>query len=373
MWSAAPFYAAFTGVLLWISAVIAGWFENWATFRRLPEAVARSPRIVSLLGPERAVRAARVIEDNVAALGGNVSLGILLGMEPVIATFFGLPLEVRHVTLSTGQLALASWSYGAGSLLAARVLVGGRGHRRDRLHEPDGVVRAGAGRGHPVDRTRRGVAPAVCAAPCSRGCGRRRSTSCGRRAGSPRPLDVRFRALRRHNSASAANAPVQPRRSAMPSIYDFSVDDIHGKKVTLDKYKNKVMLIVNTASKCGFTPQYKGLEALYEKFHGKGLEVLGFPCNQFGAQEPGTEEEIAQFCELNYGVTFPMFAKVDVNGDGAAPLYKYLKAEKPGLLGSEAIKWNFTKFLVDRKGKVLARYAPNDTPESMAGDIEKAL
>ena len=141
----------------------------------------------------------------------------------------------------------------------------------------------------------------------------------------------------------------------------------------LDKYKNKVMLIVNTASKCGFTPQYKGLEELYEKFHGKGLEVLGFPCNQFGAQEPGSEEEIAQFCELNYGVTFPMFAKVDVNGAKTAPVYKYLKAEKPGLLGSEAIKWNFTKFLVDRKGNVLARYAPNDTPESMAGDIEKAL
>jgi glutathione peroxidase len=159
----------------------------------------------------------------------------------------------------------------------------------------------------------------------------------------------------------------------MPSIYDFSVDDIHGKPVKLDKYRNKVMLIVNTASKCGFTPQYKGLEALYEKFHGKGLEILGFPCNQFGAQEPGTEKEIAQFCELNYGVTFPMFAKVEVNGGNAAPVYKYLKAERPGLLGSEAIKWNFTKFLVDRKGNVLARYAPNDTPESMAGDIEKAL
>jgi len=159
----------------------------------------------------------------------------------------------------------------------------------------------------------------------------------------------------------------------MPSIYDFSVDDIHGKPVKLDKYRNKVMLIVNTASKCGFTPQYKGLEALYEKFHGKGLEILGFPCNQFGAQEPGTEQEIAQFCELNYGVTFPLFAKVEVNGANAAPVYKYLKAERPGLLGSEAIKWNFTKFLVDRKGNVLARYAPNDTPESMAGDIEKAL
>jgi len=159
----------------------------------------------------------------------------------------------------------------------------------------------------------------------------------------------------------------------MASIYDFSVDDIKGKPVKLDRYRDKVMLIVNTASKCGFTPQYKGLEALYDKYHDKGLEILGFPCNQFGAQEPGTEKEIAAFCELNYGVTFPMFAKVDVNGAGAAPVYKYLKAEKPGLLGSEAIKWNFTKFLVDRKGAVLARYAPNDTPESMSGDIEKAL
>ena len=159
----------------------------------------------------------------------------------------------------------------------------------------------------------------------------------------------------------------------MATIYDFSVDDIKGKPVKLDKYKDKVLLIVNTASKCGFTPQYKGLEALYEKYRGKGLEILGFPCNQFGAQEPGTEKEIAAFCELNYGVTFPMFAKVDVNGKSAAPVFNYLKAEKPGLLGSEAIKWNFTKFLVDRKGTVLARYAPNDTPESMAGDIEKAL
>jgi glutathione peroxidase len=159
----------------------------------------------------------------------------------------------------------------------------------------------------------------------------------------------------------------------MASIYDFTVNDIHGKPVKLDRYRNKVMLVVNTASQCGFTPQYKGLEALYEKLHGKGLEVLGFPCNQFGEQEPGDEKEIAKFCELNYGVTFPLFAKVDVNGERAAPVYKYLKAEKPGLLGSEAIKWNFTKFLVDRKGNVVKRYAPNDTPESIAGDIEKVL
>ena len=159
----------------------------------------------------------------------------------------------------------------------------------------------------------------------------------------------------------------------MASIYDFTVKDIHGKPVKLDDYRGKVLLIVNTASECGFTPQYKGLEAVYEKLHDKGLEVLGFPCNQFGGQEPGGEKEIAQFCELNYGVTFPMFAKVDVNGDDTAPLYKYLKAEKPGLLGSEAIKWNFTKFLVDRDGKVVKRYAPNDTPESIAKDVEKVL
>jgi len=159
----------------------------------------------------------------------------------------------------------------------------------------------------------------------------------------------------------------------MASIYDFTVKDIHGKPVKLDRYRGKVMLIVNTASECGFTPQYKGLEAVYEKLHDKGLEVLGFPCNQFGGQEPGGEKEIAQFCELNFGVTFPMFAKVDVNGDDAAPLYRFLKAEKPGLLGSEAIKWNFTKFLVDRNGNVVKRYAPNDTPESIAKDIEKAL
>jgi glutathione peroxidase len=159
----------------------------------------------------------------------------------------------------------------------------------------------------------------------------------------------------------------------MASIYDFSVEDITGKEVTLDKYRGKAMLIVNTASKCGFTPQYKGLEELYEKLHGKGLEILGFPCNQFGGQEPGTDTEIAQFCELNYGVSFPMFAKVDVNGADASPLFKYLKAEAPGMLGSEMVKWNFTKFLVDREGKVVARFAPKDTPEAIAGDIEKVL
>jgi glutathione peroxidase len=159
----------------------------------------------------------------------------------------------------------------------------------------------------------------------------------------------------------------------MAGIYDFTVKDIGGKPVDLSRYRGKVMLIVNTASECGFTPQYKGLELMYRKLNAKGLEVLGFPCNQFGAQEPAGESEIATFCERNYGVTFPMFAKVDVNGDAAAPLYQYLKKQKPGLLGSEAIKWNFTKFLVDRHGKVVSRYAPNDTPESIERDVEKLL
>ena len=159
----------------------------------------------------------------------------------------------------------------------------------------------------------------------------------------------------------------------MATLYDITVDDIHGKPVKLSRYKGKVLLIVNTASKCGFTPQYKGLEALYQKLHGKGLEILGFPCNQFGAQEPGSETEIEQFCELNYGVTCPLFAKVDVNGESASPLYTHLKSAKTGVLGSEAIKWNFTKFLVDRDGNVVERFAPNAEPASLAGDIGKLL
>ncbi len=159
----------------------------------------------------------------------------------------------------------------------------------------------------------------------------------------------------------------------MATIYDFTVDDIEGKPVKLDRFKGKVLLVVNTASKCGVTPQYKGLEALYRKYHDRGLEVLGFPCNQFGAQEPGSEQEIATFCQTNYDVTFPMFAKIDVNGDATAPLYRHLKHEKPGLLGTEAIKWNFTKFLVDRDGRVVARFAPNDTPEALEDDVAKAL
>ena len=159
----------------------------------------------------------------------------------------------------------------------------------------------------------------------------------------------------------------------MATLYDITVDDIHGKPVKLSRYKGKVLLIVNTASKCGFTPQFKGLEALYGKLHGKGLEILGFPCNQFGAQEPGSEAEIEQFCELNYGVTFPMFAKVDVNGESASPLYKHLKSSKKGMLGSEGIKWNFTKFLVDREGNVVERYAPQTEPKALEADIGKLL
>ena len=159
----------------------------------------------------------------------------------------------------------------------------------------------------------------------------------------------------------------------MATIYDFTVDDIEGKPVKLDRFKGKVLLVVNTASKCGFTPQYKGLEALYRKYHERGLEVLGFPCNQFGAQEPGSEQEIATFCQTNYDVTFPMFAKIDVNGDATAPLYRYLKHEKPGLLGTEAIKWNFTKFLIDREGAVKGRFAPTVEPKALEGAIEALL
>lgn len=156
-------------------------------------------------------------------------------------------------------------------------------------------------------------------------------------------------------------------------IYTIPVKTIDGTATTLDAYRGKVLLIVNVASKCGFTPQYKGLEAIYQKYKDQGLVVLGFPCNQFGGQEPGTEAEIQSFCSLNYGVTFPMFAKVDVNGSEEHPLYAYLKSQKGGLLGFDAIKWNFTKFLVDRTGQVVARYAPTSTPESIAADIEARL
>lgn len=157
------------------------------------------------------------------------------------------------------------------------------------------------------------------------------------------------------------------------SVHDYSAKTIDGKEQKLSDYKGKVMLVVNTASKCGFTPQYKGLEALYRQYKDKGLVVLGFPCDQFGHQEPGDEDEIKNFCSLNYDVSFPMFAKVEVNGANAHPLYQHLKEEKPGMLGSEGIKWNFTKFLVDKSGQVVKRFAPTDKPESLAKDVEKLL
>ncbi|MBB3869072.1 glutathione peroxidase [Parageobacillus toebii NBRC 107807] len=157
------------------------------------------------------------------------------------------------------------------------------------------------------------------------------------------------------------------------SVYDFTVKTIRGEEQSLADYKGKVLLIVNTASKCGFTPQYKELQELYEQYRDRGFVVLGFPCNQFGHQEPGTEEEIEQFCQVNYGVTFPMFAKVDVNGENAHPLFQYLKEKAPGVLGTKAIKWNFTKFLVDRNGNVVARFASQTKPSELKNEIEELL
>jgi glutathione peroxidase len=159
----------------------------------------------------------------------------------------------------------------------------------------------------------------------------------------------------------------------MTTLYDFSANTIDGQPQALDAYRGQVLLIVNVASQCGFTPQYTGLEALYRKHKDEGLAVLGFPCDQFGHQEPGDEAEIKNFCSLRYDVTFPLFAKIRVNGDDAHPLYKLLKSEKKGLLGSEAIKWNFTKFLVDRQGHVVKRYAPQDKPEDLEKDLEPLL
>ncbi|HUI83837.1 MAG TPA: glutathione peroxidase [Candidatus Binatia bacterium] len=155
-------------------------------------------------------------------------------------------------------------------------------------------------------------------------------------------------------------------------IYDFSATLNNGKERKLSAYKGKVLLIVNTASQCGFTPQYKGLQELYAKYKDRGFELLAFPCDQFGHQEPGSDEEIRSFCELNYEVGFPLFSKIEVNGEGAHPLYKFLKSEKGGLLG-DSIKWNFTKFLIDRQGNVVERYAPMTAPERIAPDIEKQL
>jgi len=159
----------------------------------------------------------------------------------------------------------------------------------------------------------------------------------------------------------------------MTSVYDFSAKTIDGDERKLDAYKGKAMLVVNVASKCGFTPQYTGLEALYEKLKDRSLVVLGFPCDQFGHQEPGDEAEIKNFCTLNYDVKFPLFAKIDVNGVNAHPLYKYLKHEAKGLLGSESIKWNFTKFLINKNGKVVKRYAPTDTPANIEKDVTAVL
>lgn len=157
------------------------------------------------------------------------------------------------------------------------------------------------------------------------------------------------------------------------SVYDFEAKTIDGKTVSLGDYKGKALLIVNVASKCGFTPQYEGLEELQKKYADKGFAVLGFPCNQFGSQEPGAEAEIQNFCTMNFGVSFPMFSKVEVNGNEAHPLYEYLKESLPGVLGTKAVKWNFTKFLVDKSGKPVKRYAPQDKPNDIAADIEKIL
>ena len=157
------------------------------------------------------------------------------------------------------------------------------------------------------------------------------------------------------------------------TAYDFTTRQINGQDIALSQFKGQVLLIVNTASACGFTPQFGGLEALHQRYAGQGLAVLGFPCNQFGSQDPGSDAEIAGFCQTNYGVSFPMMGKINVNGDQADPLFKWLCAEAPGLLGSKAIKWNFTKFLIGRNGQVMGRYAPMDKPESMAKDIEAAL
>ena len=159
----------------------------------------------------------------------------------------------------------------------------------------------------------------------------------------------------------------------MHSVYDFEAEQINGQSVALRQFEGKALLIVNTASACGFTPQFAGLEALHKTYAERGLVVLGFPCNQFGAQDKGSNEEIAGFCQLNYGVSFPMMAKIEVNGAQAHPLYQWLAAEALGLLGTKAIKWNFTKFLVGKDGQVLKRYAPTDTPASLAKDIEAAL
>ncbi|ETT45505.1 MULTISPECIES: glutathione peroxidase [unclassified Paenibacillus] len=157
------------------------------------------------------------------------------------------------------------------------------------------------------------------------------------------------------------------------NVHDFEANTLRGQEESLSKYKGKVLLVVNTASKCGLTPQYKGLQEVYDKFKDRGFEILGFPSNQFAGQEPGESEDIAEFCEINYGVSFPMYEKINVKGADAHPLFKYLTKEAPGVLGSKSIKWNFTKFLVDQEGRVLKRFAPQTTPDQIEEDIEKLL
>jgi glutathione peroxidase len=192
-----------------------------------------------------------------------------------------------------------------------------------------------------------------------------------RRGACARAPMPRSGTIARSRRSALSETPTMP--TAPASIYDFEALSIEGKPAHLSTQRGKVMLIVNTASACGFTPQFAGLETLWKEYAAKGLVVLGFPSNEFGAQDPGSDGEIASFCELNYGVTFPMMSKVKVNGETAHPLWKWLTSEAPGILGSKSVKWNFTKFLIGRDGQVIKRYAPTDKPESMKSDIEAAL
>lgn len=192
--------------------------------------------------------------------------------------------------------------------------------------------------------------------------------------GTARPLKARP-ALMRYAESWITKKSIMAAANTSDSagLGRFTVTTLEGQPLALSELDGRVVLIVNTASACGFTPQFAGLQALHEKYEARGLSVLGFPCNQFGSQDPGTNAEIGAFCQRNYGVDFPMMAKIEVNGEGADPLYQWLKTEAPGLLGSQGIKWNFTKFLIGRDGRVIKRYAPQDKPESLAKDIEAAL
>jgi glutathione peroxidase len=196
--------------------------------------------------------------------------------------------------------------------------------------------------------------------------------ACSRHANHAGARDNR-RGGRRKPPGLGERRACEQKGQGMTTIADFTVTTIDGQELALKDKLGKVLLVVNTASRCGFTPQYAGLEALYQRFKDRGFEVLAFPCNQFGGQEPGSAEEIAAFCKANYGVTFPLMAKIDVNGEKAAPLFDWLKSQAKGVMGTSAIKWNFTKFLIDREGKVVRRYAPTDKPEAIARDIEQLL